>query len=433
MPRWGQTAPTLARGGAQINAVLPRLEQLLAGLRYASAHLAHEIRTPLQAIHGDVARLAWAGDAGERRRIEASIENTIDHADARLQSVMGLFGIQAGEKVKMRDGVDLGDLLERGGRVLAPTIRLRVPIRCNPPLMETLVINPPSNVAKYSPPGARIDVGLTREEGRFRPAVGNSGSEFGLKLRGSAFTRFTRADPRGAIPGFGLGFATVAGIAALHGFEVEFAPPRGAGGRCLSRGGRHRPDRNRSHRQRRSGVVAAPGRCPPVAREIAPGSGDALIFDRAALAWRGVTRHCDTVFLDVANGGRAAIDFSIFYLDAAGAVFFLDGYAGSECGGLRVPAGETRGLAYVENLSGGGAAGPVTLLLLAVPADPTAAAPRDFRYLERPPVPEAPRDRERGWRRCLRRRASRRAIAAGLDGAGAAIAPLMTVRTAEAG
>lgn len=264
----GLPAPELVRLGEQVNAVLPRIEELMAGLRYVSAHLAHEIRTPLQAIRGDAGRLARAADPAERARIEAQIDRTIDQADARLQSVMRLFRLQSGERTEMREGVDLGalveeqvfdleDMLERGGRSLAVAITPGVRIRCNPPLMETLVINLLSNAAKYAPPGARIEVALDVEPGtggtagdaagdapgagRFRLRVGNSGSRFPEALRRTAFTRFARdirheavgasvGAPAGATPGFGLGLSTVAGIAARHGFRAEIAGPPGEAG-----------------------------------------------------------------------------------------------------------------------------------------------------------------------------------------------------------
>lgn len=247
----GLPAPELVRLGEQVNAVLPRIEELMAGLRYVSAHLAHEIRTPLQAIRGDAGRLARAADPAERARIEARIDRTIDQADARLQSVMRLFRLQSGERTEMREGVDLGalveeqvfdleDMLEGDGRTLAVAIAPGVRIRCNPPLMETLVINLLSNAAKYAPPGARIEVALEAhpatgpatgaESGdmagarRFRLRVGNSGSRFPEALRRTAFARFardTRHEAAGAAPGFGLGLSTVAGIAARHGFRAE--------------------------------------------------------------------------------------------------------------------------------------------------------------------------------------------------------------------
>ena len=233
----GLPAPELVRVGAQINEVLPRIEQLMAGLRYASAHLAHEIRTPLQALRSEVARLARAEKAEERRVIETSIDKTIDHADARLQSVMRLFRLQAGGRVEAREGVDLGeiveeqildlgDMLEAGGRSLAVTLAEGVRVRCDAGLMETLLINLLSNAAKYSPPGAQIVVTLARDCAGFRLSVGNSGSAFPEALGGQAFSRFARGERHGTMPGFGLGLSTVAAIAAQHGFVAEIVPPR---------------------------------------------------------------------------------------------------------------------------------------------------------------------------------------------------------------
>ena len=179
-----------------------------------------------------------------------------------------------------------------------------------------------------------------------------------------------------------------------------------------------------------------PAPCSPTGTIAPAGPADPLLYDGAALIRRGETRHCDLVLLEVTNAGPEAVDLSVFYLDPAGGTYFLDGYPGSELGGLRVPPGATRGLAYVEDLSGSAARGPVELMLLAVPADPGAPAPRDFRAVSDPPA--AWRGGGLGMGGLL--------AAAGfgspdrgapeespLGAAGAVIVPLVTVDGAEAG
>ncbi|MEM9552364.1 MAG: hypothetical protein AAGA05_14390, partial [Pseudomonadota bacterium] len=55
-------APELRRLSDHLSDVLPRFDQLLSDLRALTAHLAHELKTPLQTIRSDVRRLSVAGE-----------------------------------------------------------------------------------------------------------------------------------------------------------------------------------------------------------------------------------------------------------------------------------------------------------------------------------------------------------------------------------
>ncbi len=137
----------------------------------------------------------------------------------------------------------------------------------------------------------------------------------------------------------------------------------------------------------------------PIVRRLATrvtvrGCGDGAARRFAAGAARApgdgpiVVRDCDTVTLSFTNRGAAAVDLSPLYIDPQGRIYYLRGYPDGAYFGLRVPPGESREVVYQERLADGAATGDMQLLVLAVPADPEALYPRDFRYLEGDLPPE---------------------------------------------
>ena len=228
------SAPELRRLSDHLCIVLPRFDRLLGDLRALTAHLAHELKTPLQTIRSDVYRLAASDDAGTRRGIAGEIDVTIDATDARLRSVMQLFRLSADVRVPLTPGVELGPLvadqvddfeffLIAHDRELRLDIAEDVFVTANPPLLELLLANLLSNADRYAPPDARIGVDLVSEGERFRLSVWNTGSAFPDDWLGRPIQRLSRSESHDDIPGHGLGLALVDAIARHHAFNVKVA------------------------------------------------------------------------------------------------------------------------------------------------------------------------------------------------------------------
>ncbi|GAA4610477.1 hypothetical protein GCM10023107_97040 [Actinoplanes octamycinicus] len=82
-----------------------------------------------------------------------------------------------------------------------------------------------TNAAKWSPPGAAIDIRLTAAEpGWALLTVADSGPGIAEEDLPHVFDRFYRATAARSMPGSGLGLAIVAQTATQHGGTVTAAP-----------------------------------------------------------------------------------------------------------------------------------------------------------------------------------------------------------------
>lgn len=96
--------------------------------------------------------------------------------------------------------------------------------------------------------------------------------------------------------------------------------------------------------------------------------------------------HCDLLYLRLRNTGLRPLDVTPIYVDPWLRPFFLNGYTGSEFGGLRLNPGESRIYAFREShYSDAGAKAPVgqiQLVFLTIYGVQSQSA-RDFRQLDR--------------------------------------------------
>ncbi|KRA52991.1 sensor histidine kinase [Devosia sp. Root635] len=228
-------APELRALAHHVNAVLPRIDELITGLRYLSAHMAHEMKTPLQRIRGELSRLLASSDAAGRDTHALAIETTIDDANGRLHSLMQLFRLESLAPIALTDRIDLGclteyavddiiDALERNGRTVVLDIARDVQVTGNRALVEVLVSNLLGNANKYAVDNAEIRVTVRAEGDSFMLSVANTGSSFAPDVVEHAFELFSRGSATSTLPGVGIGLSLVKAISQRHGFRARITP-----------------------------------------------------------------------------------------------------------------------------------------------------------------------------------------------------------------
>lgn len=233
-------SPELRALGRHLNIVLPRIDTLFEDLRALSAHLAHELRTPLQTIRSNVRKIIREDDRKARSAFAHRIDQSIDGADARLQTIMQLFRLQADASVTLTSGIPFGQVLEdlvydfeeqlqATDRRLDMAIDLSVRVTGNVHLIELMISNLLSNAAKYAKPGSDIMVALTVFGGCFRLVVSNAGT-LSEGLSEHAFDRYAQGIPHRSLTGSGLGLALVQAIADRHKFNTEIYDEVAEGG-----------------------------------------------------------------------------------------------------------------------------------------------------------------------------------------------------------
>jgi signal transduction histidine kinase len=116
-------------------------------------------------------------------------------------------------------------------RVVTEPGQVCYPVQADPDRIAQLLDNLLDNAIRYSPPGDKVTVTLTREGDEVACQVSDAGPGIPAQHLPLIFDRFYRADPaRGRNDGgSGLGLLIVKGLALAHGGRVEAFSHEGEG------------------------------------------------------------------------------------------------------------------------------------------------------------------------------------------------------------
>jgi signal transduction histidine kinase len=222
-----------------LNAMLDRIEQLMAGLREVSENIAHDLKTPLNRLRNRV-EAALREPAGEGAHREA-LSRTIEEADDLIKTFNALLLIarlKASPLDKTAETLDCGAVVRDVAELYAPVaeeqgLRLEIAVAegqfilANRQLIGQAVANLIDNALKYAPAGvqpagrAAIRVEVLASGGSVEVTVGDHGPGIASADRDRALRRFVRLDESRTKPGTGLGLSLVAAVARLHGGRIR--------------------------------------------------------------------------------------------------------------------------------------------------------------------------------------------------------------------
>jgi heavy metal sensor kinase len=224
------------------DAMLARLEAAFERQRRFTADASHELRTPLTAILGQI------DVALERPREAESYRTTlttIREQSQRLARLVGdlLFLARADARsVPIEvEAIDLGALLPAVIAQLEPLAAARklsielalAPLRIygHTDHLVRLFLNLLDNAIRYTPPGGRITLSCTSDQGEVAVRLSDTGPGIAPEHLPQLFDRFYRVD-RGrnrAQGGSGLGLAIAQTIAQAHGGRIAVESSVGQG------------------------------------------------------------------------------------------------------------------------------------------------------------------------------------------------------------
>lgn len=202
------------------------------------AVLSHELRTPLNAVRGYAQLLASGTLSSERAAHALDAIQRNAQAQARLvESLLDLSRILAGKLELDLQAVDLSQLIAAAIDVIRPEIDAkRITVDVAMTTTETAIVgdasrlqqvfwNLFSNAAKFTPPGGRIDVRVSRADSQVRIQVSDTGQGIDPKFLPYVFDRFRQEDRGGGKSpvGLGLGLAIVREMVQAHGGTVVAA------------------------------------------------------------------------------------------------------------------------------------------------------------------------------------------------------------------
>jgi len=212
------------------NAMLDRLEEGVQRLSGFAADLAHDLRTPINALmmqtqvalgqerSADEYQFLLASNQEEYERLSRMIENTLFLARAE-NAQLALSREQLDVGRELAQIADYFELLaeDRGVRLTVGAMPAQ-PLFADPVLLRRAVNNLMSNAVTYTPPGGQVRLDVRTEGPWITVVVGNSGDgvpSFDLER---VFDRYYQADPaRASGSSVGLGLPIVRVIMQLHG------------------------------------------------------------------------------------------------------------------------------------------------------------------------------------------------------------------------
>jgi two-component system sensor histidine kinase MprB len=223
----------VSRLAAAFNQMLAALQGSLDAQRQLVADASHELRTPLTSLRTNVEVLESGRELSgpDRARLLADVRSELEELTVLVGDLVELG--RGSDPVRVTVDVRLDQLVAAAvERATARQLGVRFEVSLEPSVVEGVperldraIVNLLDNAAKFSPPGAAVEVTLRRGE----LTVRDHGPGIATEDLSKVFDRFYRAPAARGTPGSGLGLAIVRQVAESHGGSVTAEPAPGGG------------------------------------------------------------------------------------------------------------------------------------------------------------------------------------------------------------
>ena len=227
------------------NRMAVQLDRAEALRQQLTADIAHELRTPITVIQGNIEALQDGIFPLTQEALEPILDKTL-LLRRLVEDLRQLALAESGQLSLIPEPLDLGHLAGQTLDAFRPPAEARsielslapadsLPlVRADPQRVQQVLDNLLSNALRYTPGGGRITVGLVRENGAVRVSVTDTGPGISAEALPNVFERFYRADQsRERLSdggGSGLGLAVARSIVEAHSgrIGVHSLPGQGA-------------------------------------------------------------------------------------------------------------------------------------------------------------------------------------------------------------
>ena len=200
-----------------------------------TANVAHELRTPIGAIRGELEAMIDGYIPAERENLQ-SLYAEIGRLRKLLEGIEELSRAEASslnlDRQTTELGPFLGNIIDRLARTseekhvsLELSCDEELSIRADPDRLSQIVINLVSNAIKACGPGGRVKVSVDRQGNNVRISVADNGSGIKEGDLPFIFERFYKASG----DGLGLGLTIVKELVEAHGGKVTVSSEYGKG------------------------------------------------------------------------------------------------------------------------------------------------------------------------------------------------------------
>ncbi|WP_306225968.1 sensor histidine kinase [Bosea beijingensis] len=231
------TGDELDRLALNLNAMLDRIGELMAGMQQVTDNIAHDLKTPLTRLRNraeEALRTARSPD-----ELRAALDGAIEEADNLIRVFNALLMIARLEAGRISDNMsdlDVSEIVsglaelyeplaEEAGLSLTSAVAPNLKIRGNRELIGQALNNLIDNALKYGAPeqggDGTVAVGARKIGDQVELSVADHGPGIPEVDRGRVLDRFVRLDASRSKPGFGLGLSLAAGVVRLHGGQLR--------------------------------------------------------------------------------------------------------------------------------------------------------------------------------------------------------------------
>src|SRR5438876_4147436 len=226
-----------------LNRMMERLEDAFHHINRFSADAAHEIRTPLAIIRGELENALQLPEISvELRETLGSALEEAERLSRIVEQLLEMSRLEAGEALIERSRFDFAEMTKTTVdqmRLLAEEKNVQLKFEASHRFdvegdrlrLKQVVVNLVDNAIKYTPSGGSISVATFPLDGRAVLEVADTGIGIPTEALPQVFDRFYRADKARSrqLGGTGLGLAIVKSICAAYGGAVTAKSAEGKG------------------------------------------------------------------------------------------------------------------------------------------------------------------------------------------------------------
>jgi len=225
------------------NSMLDRLEESFQRVSHFSDDVAHELRTPVNNLRGEIeVALSRARSNEDYREILGSCLEECTRISRLIQSLLFLARLESAADGLQIERVDIGKELAKvqefyeaaageAGIKLCLATAGALPASVDRTLFQQAIGNLVSNAIAHTPAGGTVEIGACSDGRGLTVSVTDTGCGIASKHLPNVFDRFYRVDQARSGTGHnvGLGLAVVKSIIARHGGRVEIESEAGHG------------------------------------------------------------------------------------------------------------------------------------------------------------------------------------------------------------
>jgi signal transduction histidine kinase len=223
----------VGRLSASFNSMADSMETTVTSLRRFVADAAHEIGTPLTALHADLDLADESASTDDERRLVRRALVQAERIEELSANLLRLSRIETGESFGESERVNVSVLARAvsdasASRAEQAGISLDtraddgpLVVMAEPAKLGAVIENLLDNALKFTPSGGSVTVTAARDGDRALLSVADTGMGIPAAEQTDVFDRFHRARNVAAYPGSGLGLAIVKATAERFGGTVS--------------------------------------------------------------------------------------------------------------------------------------------------------------------------------------------------------------------